>query len=269
MGKNRLTLLFGIFLVLSALILVSADIGPHNAASLTFGVTYNNASISESFDATLLACSDTDCKEDNHALCTNGICKFSYYRVERVPPKMKLLFELNDETFSSEIIEFSSTQPVLFYDIDITLDNKLIVTPFPPEESSIGSLVVSLILALALTVIIELIVLIIFLRKWKVRTDKWKKPVISLIIADIISVPFVWIIFFFLLIMFSVISLWAGALLSIFIAEISAVVFEAYFIYWLNKKIITLKRSFILSIVMNIASFLIGGIVLTILLSRL
>lgn len=56
-------------------------------------------------------------------------------------------------------------------------------------------------------------------------------------------------------------------LVAIAIAEAFAVVFEAYFIHWLNKKIISLKRSFILSIAMNAASFVIGGIILAFLIN--
>jgi hypothetical protein len=182
---------------------------------------------------------------------------------------MKLLIELNNETFNSEIIEFLSTKPILSYKIDINFDNKLSIMPFPTEESSTTSPGFYFILALSLTLIIEVVIFIIFLRRWKIKTQKWKRPLISLIIANLISLPLVWVIFFFLLIFFSQIFLWTGVSYAIFIAELFAVFFEAYFIYWLNKKIITLKKSFILSIVINVASFLIGGLLLIILLSVL
>jgi hypothetical protein len=266
--KNKIPIiLLGIFLFLLAGI--SADTGPHLSVSLYFKITYNNSSITENFSANLLACRENGCEDDNGVLCTEGVCEFHYYRIERVPKQMKILVNINGENFSSDIINFSWRDSVLFYDIDINPNNKVIITPsepFPTPKISSGlSLGISLILALALTIVFEIIVMIIFLRKWKIKTEKWKRPIITLIIVDIISVPLVWIIFFVLLIILAI-ELVSSALLAILIAEICAVVFESYFVYWFNKKIINLKRSFILSIVMNLASFIVGGIILTALL---
>jgi len=246
-------------LFLSAIAIVSADTGPHNAAEVIFRVTYNNSSVGDNFDARLLACGEAGCKEDNFALCTNEVCKFSYYRIERVPNEMKLLVEINGENFTSNIINFSSAEPVLFYDININDTNNVAVNPVPAPESSSLSSWATFFIALALTIVIEMIILILFLRKWKIKAKQWKKPAIALIIADIISVPLVWAIFFFLLVTLIAISLPLSVFFAILVAEAFAVVFEAYFIYGLNKKIINLKRAFILSIAMNLASFILGG----------
>ncbi|MCX6742229.1 MAG: hypothetical protein NTX24_03595 [Candidatus Pacearchaeota archaeon] len=267
-SKNKIFLmLLGIFIVLltASPMLVSADTSPHLGATLYFHVTYNNQTITENFSARILACRETGCEYDNGALCINGICEFYYYRIERVPKQMELSISLNGENFTSDMINFLWTEPILFYDVDINVSNKVIVNPspkVPPGSDQGSSLWISFFIALALTIIIELVVLIIFLKKWKIKTKKWKKPIWTVVIADTVSVPLVWLIFFLLLAAFAMMPQLLGALSAIIIAEAFAVVSEAYCVYWLNKKIINLRRSFILSIVMNIASFIIGGMVL-------
>lgn len=270
--KKRFIIIVGI-LLLFLMPLVSADTGPHQSATLYFNVTYNNSPISGDFGINLLACRQDGCTPDNAANCADGICEFHYYRVERVPSQMKLLIEINKEKFTSDIINFSWTKPTFFYDVNILPENKMIIGPsLNQEENAHFPFWTSFFLALILTIIIELAVLIIFLRKWKIKTRKWKKPIITLITANIISVPLVWIIFFLLVAILTILMTefpWANIVISFIIAEAFAVVLEACFMYWLNKKIISLKRSFILSIVMNAASFVIGGIILAILLSLL
>ncbi len=260
-----------LFLVLiSSMGLASADTSPHPSATVYFYVTYNNSSITENFSASLLTCRENGCEPDEGTLCENGTCKFYYYRVERVPNQFKLLINLNGENFSSEAINFSWINPVLSYDININADD-VIVTPSPNKPAPVDSTLIlysflSFFIALVLTIILELSVLIIFLRKWKIKNKKWKKPIWTVVIADIISVPLVWLIFFLLLKFFEMMSSWISLILAIIIAEAFAVIFETCFIYWLNKTIINLKKSFILSLMMNLASFIIGGIILTVLL---
>jgi hypothetical protein len=277
--KNKLSfVILGIFLFLYAISIISADTGPHSSATLYFKVSYYNNSIAENFNysnsivgeifnASLLACRETGCKVDNYALCTNAVCEFNYYRIERVPSQMKLLVNIHGENFTSYIINFSWTKPALYYDVNINPDKSMMVSPSLKEENTSTSLWVSFILALALTIIIEIIVLIIFLKKWKIKDKKWKNPIITLIIANIITVPLVWILFFSLVTIFTNILSIAGIFFALLIVEVFAFVFEAYFIYWLNKKIINLRNSFILSLAMNLASFIVGGITLTIILS--
>ena len=106
--------------------------------------------------------------------------------------------------------------------------------------------------ALVTTIIIELLVAWIYFSITKIK----KKALFSVIYANLISVPIAWILVLFIRFMptaiFSIVT----------IAEIFAVVFEAYFIHWLNKKQIKLKQAFILSLVMNIASFILGASIL-------
>lgn len=284
--QKKSILIFGITLLL-LMPFVYADIAPyaHRAASLNFLVKNNNQTIEEDFGANILACSSQGCKSDVSAACKQGECSFHYYRIERVPSKMELQIHLKDKTFTSGAFSFSEKKPLLkyYYDVNINPDESVTITngnekieqndenwainddnaPIQQNNYSQGLRVFAY--ALALTIVIELAVLILFLRRWKVK--KWKKPVLSLVLANIVSVPLVWAICIGIAAVLITIFQLLSIVIAVIIAEAFAVVFEAYFIHWLNKKIIPLKKSFILSLVMNFVSFAIGGIILAVLLS--
>lgn len=268
--KKGFFAILGIFLLFLAP-LVYADTGPHTAVRLEFYVTYNNTPIIENFSAGIVTCwQEENCswEVDNAAFCQDSVCSFDYYRIERIPSHMRLLINLNEENFSSDVINFSWTKSPLFYNLSIMPDDKVIITPSPKPENP-GNLLLWLpfIGALLLTIAIELIVSIIFLKRWKISSKKWRKPLLTVVIADIISVPLVWIIFFCIVAMLAAFFQSWSILIAITIAEAFAVVFEAYALFRFNKKILPLKRAFILSIVMNLASCIIGGVILTGLLS--
>ena len=92
--------------------------------------------------------------------------------------------------------------------------------------------------ALIATSVIELITAYIFLSISKLQK---RKILISVFLGSLITLPLVWFVF--------------SSTLS---GEIFAVVFEALFIYLVNKDIFSIKKSIILAIVINLASFLIG-----------
>ena len=108
----------------------------------------------------------------------------------------------------------------------------------------------NLIFALVLTQIIELLVALIYLSSNKLS----KKILFSVFILNLISLPIVWFIA----------SLFKTDLLflAIVVGEVFAFTFEAYLIHFLNKKVLSLGQSFILSLIMNAASFVIGGFIL-------
>lgn len=112
---------------------------------------------------------------------------------------------------------------------------------------------------LFLTLLFELIVAYIFCFLAKIP----KKLLIAVVLANVISVSIVSIT---LPIVFTFLSnnvinaaeayLWATAI--ILLPGVGIFVFEACFIYLLNKQIITLKRSFWLSLLMNLTSYILG-----------
>ena len=115
----------------------------------------------------------------------------------------------------------------------------------------------SFLYALFFTVEIELVVAVLLLKKWSVLIKKWKKFLSIVVAANLISLPLLWII-----LLGVIAKIFTLTPASILVATISAeafpIAFEAYFIYWLNRKGITLRRAFILSIVINAATFLFG-----------
>lgn len=97
--------------------------------------------------------------------------------------------------------------------------------------------------ALLQTLIAELFVALIFILITKIP----KKILFAVLLGNIISLPIVWFVFPFL--PFS-------RFITLPLSEIFAVVFEAWLIYFMNKKTISFKRSLILSFLMNLLSAL-------------
>jgi len=114
----------------------------------------------------------------------------------------------------------------------------------------------SFIKSFIITIIIELFIAFTYISKKKLS----KKILIVILIANLISLPIVSFVFPLIKI---------TSVLVILLSEIFAILFETFFIYYFNKKIIvlkkgksiTLKESFILSMIMNIASLVIGTVI--------
>jgi hypothetical protein len=145
-------------------------------------------------------------------------------------------------TFSAELLQYG--------DIRINrLDNYTFTPPRDYDESSPWKI---LLLPL-LTIIIECLAGFIFLKIAKTK-ERIYRILGFVLIANIISWPVALMLFSLTLL---VIGLWA-----VVFAELFAVVFEAFFIYWTNKKFITLNKSFLLSIAINVTSFALGLLIL-------
>ncbi|MDP2750704.1 MAG: hypothetical protein Q8O89_07785 [Nanoarchaeota archaeon] len=274
MRNKRTGTILSVFVLLFALAnLAYADVLPYgyDSASLYFLVKYDNQTITNNFRANILACSQENCdKRDNSDECVQGQCSFNYYRVERVPSEMMLQVSLNDKNFTSGAFSFSEKRSLqeYYYTVNINPDGKMMIAGIggdieqykrdagiASDDSGSQADYTSLIIfvpALILTILIELGILIIFLRRWKVK--KWKKPMLTVVLVNIISVPLIWLSFLFLAL--------TSILLAFIIAESFAIVFEAYFFCWLNKKQIKLRQAFILSAIMNVVSFILGGVIL-------
>ncbi|MFH1072301.1 MAG: hypothetical protein V1743_02630 [Nanoarchaeota archaeon] len=287
--KKQFYLFWSLVVFLCMMSFSSADIGPHQAVQLYFHVTMNNESIADDFTALILVpCYQEDCdwQEDNGELCSNGICSFFYYRIERVPRQFRLQVDLAGRNYTSGLINFSWTSSSLFFSGDIGPEGNLTITlsdgrrigaddsindssfvvhprDISPVDKGSGKLWVSIVVAFFLTIIIELIVAAIFLKKMKVQKG-WKRPLFTIVIADIFTVPLVWMVILYLAAVLLLQIFWSFVLTTI-IAEAGAIIIEAYVLFFFNKKILPLKKAFLLSIIMNIASFAIGGAILLLL----
>lgn len=261
-----LVISFLIFFLASGV--VYADLGPKPEADIQ--VTLNGRNVPDSvFNAEMLVCykegqngfgnkevipqlniSEYDSANDCYwkpaplawsAECRNSSCHFGYM----LPSSFKLAVYIPslDKVFITN--EVSRTNFNSEYDAELSSSGSAVIretTPLVRKDN-----ITSFVKALIITLILELLTALIFVLASKLT----KKMLITVFVANIISLPIVW--FFFPLIKL--------VPLVILLSEIFAVVFEMYFIYLIHKKTISLKKSFILSILMNLASFVLGGLI--------
>lgn len=253
---NRHSTIIGLFLLL-ALPMAFADLGPK--PTMDFSLSYNtSATISivggEQYQCSDRACSDMDplgqkgpqrfgCNDDNE--CHSLAYGYDNYQ--------KLVIEFSDgKTRESNAFPSNSGSYKVVVNEDGMIVTSLGILPVIDDVTGIMSLVIAILVALVITLIIELILSYLYLSFKKIKKPKDILP--SVAIANIISVPILWI----------VVSAFLG-LASFVIMEILVVIFEAYLIHMMNKKKIKLKDSFIMSIAMNIASIIIGALLLILL----
>jgi len=269
--KNKFAILILALLLYSPVPrLASADLGPKPTADIH--ITLNGQNVPDSsFSAKMLTCQKEQSPLGSKDLipqlnireydsinscywmpadlawggdCENSNCSFHYF----LPSQFRLAIYLpsQDKVFlSAEVARenFKSTfEANLLSNGSIDLKE---TTPF--SQSDIAKNIKQFFFALILTLVLELIVALIFLSVAKIS----KKILFSVLVANVISLPIVWFVFPLLKII----------PIAILLGEIFAFVFEAYFIHLLNKELITLKRSFILSLVMNLTSWIIGGFI--------
>ena len=174
--------------------------------------------------------------------CQNSSCHFNYY----IPSEFILEAYLpsQDKIFFSAPVKRENFRSS--FEANLHENGTIVVqetTKF--SRTNAGLNIRDFIVALVLTLVLETLTALIFVTSAKIS----KKVLVYVAIANLISLPIVWFVF----------PRFVKLPFTIPLAEIFAFVFEAYFIYLLNKKLITLKKSFILSLIMNLASFFIGG----------
>jgi len=287
MSKKLIPLL----IIVSALIIflpktASADVGPKPTVDID--VVYNQQSIPDlSFSAKMLSCGPQNAAEnqpkfeENELIpqlriseydsskncywsptwfawggqCSNSSCRFDYFP----PDKFKLAVfipSLNKVFITNEI---SRTNFNSRYKAELFPDGSAKISETTSVSDKASSFTKTFITttsgqllpfagALILTIILELLASLIFVSIRKLP----KKILAYVLLANIISLPIVW--FLFPLIKFPAIGI-------IVVSEIFAILFESWFIYFLGKKIISFKQSFILSIINNLVSLVIGGLI--------
>lgn len=262
-----------VFITLFILInFVSADIGPKPTVEIN--ISYMGKFVSDNlFYAEMLDC----IKEENFYLkkqtlselniseydsinncywipayfawggaCKESMCSFGY----SPPDEFKLAIyipSLNKVFITNKISRknFNSN-----YEVDLNYDGSAKIVETTPliKKDNIRYFI----RALILTLIIEFFASFIYLSKNKLS----KKILISVLIGSLITLPFVWFVFPMII---------KIIVLVVLLSEIFAILFETYFIYYLNKNAITLKKSFVLSVIINLTSLIIGYFVLFVL----
>lgn len=268
--KKAAILILAILLLSIVPNLVYADLGPK--PSVDIQVTLNGQKISDaSFNAKMLSCqkeesqfptsdlipqlniseydSENNCNWRPAALawggnCQNSNCHFSYL----LPSEFRLAVYLpsQDKVYLSAKVTRENFRSIFAANL-LSDGNINIQETTPYIQSKSAKTIRTFFIALFLTLILELLVALIYVSNTKIS----KKVLISVLVANMISLPIVWFVFPLLKII----------LLIILLGEIFAFVFESYFIHLLNKEIISLKKSFVLSILMNLASLVIGGFI--------
>ncbi|MBW3015787.1 hypothetical protein KY330_05160 [Candidatus Woesearchaeota archaeon] len=177
--------------------------------------------------------------------CNGNLCNFNYmlpdeFRIVVYHPTAGMLISDAVERrnfYSSYVIDFVPESPDINAYRGMVIETTPIITPDKTE---------GFVVALVLTLLLEFVVALIFLAVAKLS----KKVLITVLIANIVSLPIVWFLF-------PVMKL--SITLTIILSEVFAVGFETYAIHLFHKKIFTLKRAFFLSLVMNMISLFVGG----------
>lgn len=240
MKKVLLSLTIAIFLF--APLASQADIGPK--PTMGFDFVYKTEEAPSIVGAKQYQCESEDCSDaelmreigPQAITCQENSCTSMSYGFK---PYQKLVVEFSDEKIRESNVFSTNTGKT--FTVEVT-DSDLLVKD-PKGEANNNSIDTFVWAAIA-TIILEIIVALIFLQV----TKKPKKILLFVLIGNVISLPIVWFVFPLLI--------WASAV--IIIAEIFAVVFEAYFIFLLNNKSITLKSAFLLSVIMNFASLILS-----------
>ncbi len=275
--------LFSFLIILSAIVIfspesASADLGPK--PSVDINVFYNQQKITDTnFNAKMLWCrpegekqsgmedktvpqleineydSSKNCNWIPARLagggkCSNSSCNFGY-----MPPndfKLAVFIPSINKVFITN--EISRTNFNSIYKAELSSDGSAKISETTPVLSS--DKVSSFAKAFSITIILELLVSLIFLSVRRLP----KKILFYILLANIITLPIVW--FVFLLIKLSIPAV-------IVASEVFAVLFETYFVYYLNKQIISFKQSLTLNILNNAVSLFVGGFVYMFLVSIL
>ncbi len=114
-----------------------------------------------------------------------------------------------------------------------------------------AALIVVLLVSWAITLVVELVTSFIYLHMR--RLNKW--VLLSVILANIISVPLLW---GFVVVVSLLSHSTTTYLLALLIGEVGVVALEAGVIFLLNRKGIKKSDAIAMSIINNIASFLVG-----------
>jgi hypothetical protein len=200
-------------------------------------------------------CKDKDCNDTAEnvvgiACSSVNPCESRYYPYT---PYQKLAINFSDNVVRESGV-FNVSYPGA-YDVLVT-DKDLVVTRsshyYPETESASYWQAFAFAIALSITALIELLIAFAYL--FVKKKSKW--ILVAVAVANIISVPILWI---------AVLTLSGLGIAVLITMEILVTVFEACLIYLMNKKIMTLKESFILSAAMNLGSIIIGGIILELL----
>lgn len=251
-----------VFLVLASINIVRADAPP--PSDFTVQVQYDNAPVADdAFPAVILQCKErslapSDTRLDlgtryadatcawhpaKEAVCQKGQCAFGWvlgdFKVAAYIPSLKMVFVSNPLT--REYLGHYGFDTPRTYALSLRADGSATLADLAPSKSA-RSPYEPLVIAVVLTIGVESAVAWFFLRRWKASKNLYW----ALVAGNIITVPFVW--------------LFVGTFTTLVVAEVLAVVFEAWLYHAWARKTLSWKKAFLLSGIANALSWLIGAL---------
>lgn len=240
--KFYVLFIFTIFLLLP--VLASADMGPK--PTMEFDFSYEISGPISILEGKQIECQDAECNESNELLemgpqrfsCTQNTCRSLAYGYGTYH---RLIIKFSDnKTRESEIFTkkyFNALYNVKVNNSDLIVEEKL----FHLTKNQIPSLSLSFLI----TIIFEIIAALIVLYIMKIS----RKILISVLIANLVSLPLIWLI----LPIFTQ---------NILLHEIFVVFLEVLILFVLNRRIISFKKAFVLSVIINSISFFLGNFII-------
>jgi hypothetical protein len=236
--RAALWLGMGIALLLPSLT-AYADIGPKPSAEFKF--TYENAPV-PIVDGQLLICDDAACATSHpleqvgpqHFSCSQDTCSSAAYGYGRY---LKLVIEFEDRTRESEVFRKRAFDSV--FSVTVTVTSLVVIEKH--QSPSTGGFA----LALIFTLIVETPAAAIYRRRFSFP----RSLLLWVPAASLITLPVIWFGFTRLL--------WSDETI-IGLGEAFAIAFEAVFLWLISRKALAFKHAVGLSLMMNMASFLLG-----------
>ena len=241
--RNVIQWIAGILLVISIFHIVLptyADIGPKDR--IDFRIVYQVEGISI-IDAELIHCRDPECNEVkppdelmyDYFRCSKGKIETCTAFAYTYGPYHMLVIEFSDKTRNSNVFKPHGIQER--YQVTV-LESSLRVEPSIAPIDSFGS-------ALCGTWLIEGIVAIIYFAIFRLSKTAFALALFS----SLLSLPVVWFVFP---------GLRLPGLVIVGLSEVFAIGFEAGFVFLASGRKIALKHTLVASILMNLASFIVG-----------
>ena len=214
----------------------SADVGPKPQMRFSFEYHIEPVPI---VAGKLIECDDAACAAGTplrevgpqRFVCSSGECSSMAYGYA---PYHKLVIKFADRTRESNVFEKQGYSASFRGTVS---ESDLVVEEAGPGRSPLWPVVA--------TLVVETLVAALYLRFFRLPA----RVLVSVIVANIISLPVVWLVFP---------QLTLPAALIIALSASFAWLFETGFVYVLNRRRLLLKHALALSLLMNAASFVIG-----------
>jgi len=230
-----------IVFILSALVLpfvnVHADTGPHPTMRLNLQYNVDPVRVTE---GKLYSCDDTDCSSPEEVpgpfFCNDTMCSYAYGG----NTYYKLVIIFSDGIIRESNV-FEKKRFNTNYLVEVNQKDLLVTEKWNAVPYDFGTQAIKFVVALILTIPTELLVGSIFFKR-----KKQAFPLLSIVKANLISLPFVWFVFPFLPL---------SGFVVFFSSELFALLIETWY-FQRNIEGTTYTSAFWLSLSMNFASAL-------------